>query len=247
MGTPGKLARRSPQQGERRQRLRLTCELHVRLLEMIQVQVAVAAGPDQIPDRQVRLLRQDVRQRRIGRDVEWHAEEDVRAALIDLAGEPAVGDVELEQCVARGERHPVEFAHVPGADDDAARIRFITELLDHPRNLVDPAAVRGLPGAPLAAIDRAQFPRCIGPFVPDRDALLPQRLHIRLAAQEPQQFHDHGLQVQPLGRDKRKAVAQLESQLPAEDRQRAGAGAVGLPQTVLPDVAHEIEKSLHQA
>ena len=51
-----------------------------------------------------------------------HAEEDVGAALVELAGEPAVGDVELEQRVARRQRHRVDVRHVPGADDEAPRV-----------------------------------------------------------------------------------------------------------------------------
>ena len=46
-----------------------------------------------------------MRQQRIGGDVEGHAEEHVGGALVELAGEPAVGDVELEQAVAGRQRH----------------------------------------------------------------------------------------------------------------------------------------------
>jgi hypothetical protein len=53
------------------------------------------------------MLREHVRQQRIARDVERHAEEDVGAALIELAaqlGPPARDlrrrDMELEECVA---------------------------------------------------------------------------------------------------------------------------------------------------
>ena len=52
-------------------------ELGVDLLQVIEVEVAVAAGPDEVADVEVALLRHHVRQQRVGRDVERHAEEDV--------------------------------------------------------------------------------------------------------------------------------------------------------------------------
>jgi hypothetical protein len=50
-------------------------------------------------------LRHHHGQQRVGGDVERHAEEDVGRALVELAGQPAVGDVELEQAVAGRQRH----------------------------------------------------------------------------------------------------------------------------------------------
>ena len=56
-----------------------------------------------------------MRQQRIGRDVERHAQEDVGGALVELAGQPAVGDIELEQAVAGRQRHLVDVGRIPGA------------------------------------------------------------------------------------------------------------------------------------
>ncbi len=53
------------QHRERRQGLRRTCELGIGLLEVIEVEMAVAARPDEVSDREIRLLRQDVRQQGI--------------------------------------------------------------------------------------------------------------------------------------------------------------------------------------
>ena len=56
------------------------------------------------PDELVRLIAADLGhhqgEQRIGGDVERHPEKDVGAALVELAGEPALGDVELEERVA---------------------------------------------------------------------------------------------------------------------------------------------------
>ena len=72
-------------------------------------------------------------------------------------------------------------------------------------SMVPPSGAR--PGAPLLAVDRAQFAVRVRPFVPDADAVLLQPAHVGVAAQEPQQLVDDGLQVQLLGGDQRKASA----------------------------------------
>ena len=71
-----------------------------------------------------RHLRHHQRQQRIGRDVERHAEEHVAPALVELAAEPAVGDVELEQAMAWRQRHLVDLRRVPRRDDMPPRIRL---------------------------------------------------------------------------------------------------------------------------
>ena len=70
-------------------------------------------------------------------------------------------------------------------------------------------------------------------------------LHVGLAAQEPEQLVDDRLQVQLLRRDGGEALRQIEARLVAEDRERAGAGAVALLYAVLEDVADEVEVLLH--
>ena len=51
------------------------------------------------------LLGHHVGEQRVAGDVERNAEEHVGAALVQLAGELAVGDVELEESVARRQGH----------------------------------------------------------------------------------------------------------------------------------------------
>src|SRR2546429_4430047 len=60
----GENARRAAADHQLRQRERRARELQVRLLEMIQVQVAVAAGPDELAGLQIALLREQVRDRK---------------------------------------------------------------------------------------------------------------------------------------------------------------------------------------
>src|SRR4051812_27176369 len=68
-------------------------QLGARLLEMVQVEVAIAAGPDELARLQPALLREQVGEQRVARDIERHAEEDVRRALVELQREPPVRDV----------------------------------------------------------------------------------------------------------------------------------------------------------
>ena len=80
-------------------------QLLVHLLEMVAIQMAIAARPDEVAHFEIALLRQHVSEQRVGGDVERHAEEDVGAALVQLAAQASVRHVELEERVARHERH----------------------------------------------------------------------------------------------------------------------------------------------
>src|SRR5580765_7906815 len=95
--------------------------------------------------------------------------------------------------------------------------------------------------APLIAVHRPELAVLVRPFVPDRHAALLQPAHVGVAAQEPEQLVEDRLDVQLLGGEQRKAVAQVEAQLPAEHRERAGAGAVGLARAALEDLAKEVQ------
>src|SRR5262245_4689984 len=70
---------------KRRRRKRIPRQLRIGLLQMIEIDVAIAAGPNEFAHIQVALLREQVRQQRIRCDVEWHAQEDIGAALVQLA------------------------------------------------------------------------------------------------------------------------------------------------------------------
>ena len=62
----------------------------------------VAERVDEFAGLQAGHLRHHHRQQRIGGDVEGHAEEDVGGALVELAGEPPLRDIELEEAMAGG-------------------------------------------------------------------------------------------------------------------------------------------------
>src|SRR4029077_18299358 len=127
------------------------------LVKMIQVQMAVADGPNEFTGLQVALLSQHVRQQRIGGDIEGYAEEDIGAALVELAGKPALSDIELKQGMARLQSHLLQLADVPGADNDAARVRVTAQHRQRRADLIDLAAVSGSPTAPLPTVDGTEF------------------------------------------------------------------------------------------
>ena len=149
--------------------------------------------------------------------------------------------------MARRQRHLVDIGRVPGRDDEAARIRVVADLFDHVGELIDRAPVRRRPGAPLAAVDRAEIAVLVRPLVPDAHAVVLQIAHVGVAGDEPEQFVDDRFEMQLLGRDHRKAVRQIEAHLMAEHRQRAGAGAVALLGAVGEDAFHQLVVLAHGA
>jgi hypothetical protein len=95
------------------------------------------------------------------------------------------------------------------------------------------------------AVDRPEVAVLVGPLVPDRDAAILQPAHVGVAAQEPHELADDRAQVQPLGRDDREALGQVEAHLVAEDAAGAGARAVALVDPVGHHVVDEVEVLAH--
>src|ERR1035437_7084301 len=91
-------------------------QLKPRLVEVVEIEVGVAQGVDQVAGLELTDLGDHHRQQRVGRDVRSETEEYVGRALVELAGESAVGNVELEHRVARLQGHVLEVGDVPGTD-----------------------------------------------------------------------------------------------------------------------------------
>ena len=107
-------ALRLPSELQRRVRVRLARQLLAHLLVVVVVNVAIATRPDEVARFQPRLLRDHQRQERVARDVERNAEEQIGAALVELARQLAIRHVELEQCMARRECHLRDVGRVVG-------------------------------------------------------------------------------------------------------------------------------------
>ena len=69
------------------QRARRAAELFTRLIEMVRIQMRVAQRVDEIAVTQIAHLRDHHRQQCVRRNIKWHAQKDIRAALVELAGE----------------------------------------------------------------------------------------------------------------------------------------------------------------
>src|SRR5262249_27697608 len=96
-------------------------------------------------------------------------------------------------------------------------------------DLIDADAVPSAPIPPLRAVNAAEISFFVRPLVPNRHAMFVEKFDVRVAAQKPEQLVDDRFDVEVLGCEQRKsrtARSQIESRLGAEDRQRAGAGAV---------------------
>ena len=161
-----------------RVRARRAGKLQLDLLEVVLVDVTVAARPDEVTHLEIALLRHHVREQRIAGDVKWHAQEDVATALIELAGELAVCHVELKEAVARRQSHLVDFGRVPCDNQVTAAVGVLLDAFDEVADLIDLAAVGSRPAAPLNAVDRAQVAVFVGPFVPNRHAVVVQILDV---------------------------------------------------------------------
>ena len=155
----------------RRQRIRRARELFVGLLDMIGVDMRIAKRVDELSRLETCRLCHHHREQGIGGDVERHTKEDIRTALVELAGEVAFQHVELEKTVAGRQRHIFDFSRVPGGDDQASRIGVRFYLPKNVRNLVDRPAIGCRPRAPLRAVNRAEIAVFVRPFVPDFDAV----------------------------------------------------------------------------
>ena len=103
----------------------LAGELEAGLVEVILIEMEIAKRVDEVAGFVIANLRNHMGEERVGSDVERHTQEQIRAALIELAGEPRLAavfgfvNVELKQQVARRKSHAIQIANVPCGDDMA--------------------------------------------------------------------------------------------------------------------------------
>jgi hypothetical protein len=220
-------------------------ELEFGLLDVVAVKVCIAEGVYKLAGLQAAYLGHHHIEQGVGGNVKRYAEENIGAALVELATEFSVGHVELEKGVAGREFHVFDFAHVPGAYNEAARIGVAADLVYYLRDLVDVAAVGSGPRAPLRAVNRAQIAVLVGPFVPDAYAVFLEVGNIGIAAQEPEQFVNNGTQVQLFGGYQRKPFLQVETHLIAKNADGSRAGTVCFYSAVVENVLHKLVILLH--
>ena len=193
-------------------------------------------------------------------DVERHAEEDVAAALVQLARELVALDVELEQRVAGRQRDFFGFFRVPAADEEAPALRVAFDLREHARDLIDAVgrvAALGLGGsevAPLVAVHRAEVTGVASearsllggrPFVPDGDAAFAQPVGVGLAAEKPEELDDDGANVHLLRGEQRKARGEIEAHLVTEQPEGTRTRAIFAGLAFGQDLAQQSEVRMH--
>src|SRR3990167_8144540 len=98
----------------------LASQLPAGLVQVVQVEVRVAEGVDELARLQAHDLGDHQGQQGVGGDIERHAQEHVGAALVELAAELSIRHEELEQAVTGRQGHVVDVGRVPGRDDVAA-------------------------------------------------------------------------------------------------------------------------------
>ena len=204
----------------------LAGELFAGLVHVVGVEVQVAEGMDEFLGAEIAHLSDHHGQEGVGCDVEGDAEEDVGTALVELATEFAVGDIELEKGVTGRERHVLDFAGIPCANDVAAAVGVALEISDEVGDLVHAGAVSGRPVAPLRTVDPPEVAVFIGPFVPDGDLVIAQVGDIGFAFEEPEEFVNDGTEVKFFGGEEREVGVEGEACLCPKDGISAGAGAV---------------------
>ena len=112
-------ALRPPFEREPWERSCIARELLLHLRQVIQVNVRIAAIPDEVAHLQVALLRHHVSEQRVAGDVERNTKEHVGAALVERTREPSFCHVELKQHVAWLKCHLLKLSHIPRRYNDA--------------------------------------------------------------------------------------------------------------------------------
>ena len=120
----------------------------------------------------------------------------VCAALVQLAIQRALGHMELEQTMARRQRHLVNETGVPGADHVTTAVGIGLQLVDELDDLVCRRPVWIGPRAPLIAIHRSQISMFIGPLVPNSNPIVLEVGNVGVAFQKPKQLVDDAAQMQ---------------------------------------------------
>ena len=187
-------------------------------------------------------MRHHVGEQCIARNIERHAQENIRTSLIQLTRQPAIGYIELKEGVAGRQCHFRNLPHVPCAHNEPTRIGVAAQISHHFGNLVHHSI--GVvwrwrrPRPPLPAIHRAQFAIGIGPLIPDTHPGLLKAADVGLATKEPEQLVNDALGVNLLGRYQWKTILQIEAHLPTKHRERARAGSIGFHGPVIDHMPH---------
>ena len=214
---------------------------------MVEIDVGVAGGVYEFSWFQAADLRHHHREESVGCDVERNPEESVGTSLIELAGQFPFCDIELEKTVAGREGHLADLCGIPCGNYDPAGVRIVLYKVQGIGYLVDGSSVRGGPGPPLMAVNRAEVSVLISPFVPNRHSMVLQVLDVCVPGKEPKKLVDYGFKMDLLRRQERKALAQVEPHLMAENALCPDSGAVMADDTFSADPLQKVKILFHRA
>ena len=116
-------------------------ELQFGLLHVVAVQVHVATGPYEIAELQIADLGNHVGEQGVAGNVERNPQKCIATALVELAAQLAVGDIELEQTVAGRQGHLIDERRIPCAHDVATTVGILFEPFDQFFDLIGMRAI----------------------------------------------------------------------------------------------------------
>ena len=221
-------------------------ELFAGLLEVVAVEVNVPQRVDEFTRLKPGDLGHHHRQKGVTGDIEGNTEEEVGAALVELARQTIAGHVELKQQVAGRQCHLGHVRDVPSRNDQASRFGVGSNFVFHPRDLINRASVGLGPGPPLVPIHGAQVAVFVGPLVPDRDLVVLEPANVGVSSQEPQQFVDHGPDVDFFGGEKWESLGQVEPHLSTKQTTRSNAGTVFAIKAMTEDFVQKLQVCTHE-
>ena len=132
------------------------------LVHVIQIQVHIAEGVDEITRLQITSLGHYHREQSIGCNVEGDAKEGVGRALIELAVQAPILNVKLKQAMARRQGHVIDKRRIPRADHVPAAVRLGFDPVHELGDLVRVGAVGVGPISPLVPlILQGILPECV--------------------------------------------------------------------------------------
>ena len=195
----------------------LTGKLETGLLDVVQIEMRVAGGMNEVAGLIACHLRHHLQQKRVGGDVKRYTEERICRTLIKLQRQTVACHIELEDGVTGRQGHLVDLGHIPCRDNHTTGVGIVFQLIEHILYLIDGTALIVRPRAPLVTIDGTQFAIFISPLIPDTHPMLLQVFHVGIALQEPEQFVDDRLQVKFLRGQQGESVVEVIARLGAED------------------------------
>jgi hypothetical protein len=120
-------------------------ELEVGLFQVVAVEVDIPQTVNKVAGLEPGGLGYHEGEKGIRSDVKGQTEKQVGGALVEVAGKPSLGDIELEEHMAGGEGHLFKCRHVPGTHHESTRIGVAANLLKDFGHLVDVATIRAWP------------------------------------------------------------------------------------------------------